>query len=287
MDTMRILLFIIIAILNFASSAEAREIIYAAGLIDTKIGYDNLVKENGGDPLSITDFSYQSASRPATALLIIQQALKAGGMDTEIRFISCPNIARSLAEVKKGKAAILATDIWELDFDETVYETAPFIRKGDFEKVIYAAKGSPLLNSKLDLKQLLKFCPLTEFSWNIDIKVLQMMGFHNIQTAPQYDLLFKMLNKNRADFLLLELSKSPDFSYKTSTCSVEVVKGVKVVFPYSRHFMVSKKHPDGKKIFEALQRGLKILREDGTIKRAIYQSGIKDKRIKNWKVIYH
>ncbi|WP_027721075.1 hypothetical protein [Maridesulfovibrio zosterae] len=286
MGTMRILLFIIIATLSFTSSTEAREIIYAAGLKGTKTGYDKLVKEKGGDPFAIKDYTSHIASRPVTSLLIIQQALKMGGMDAEIRFASYPNIARSLAEVKKGKVSILATDMWEMDFDDSVYKTDPFIRKGDFEKGIYTYKDSPLLKSKPDLKQLLQYCPLTESSWTIDIDLLKMMGFKRIQTAPKYDLLFKMLNKRRADFLLLELSRSPDFIYKKNDAPVKVIKGVKIIFPYSRHFMVSKRHPDGKKIFTALQCGLKKLREDGTLERALYQSGIKDKRIKDWKVIY-
>jgi len=53
----------------------------------------------------------------------------------------------------------------------------------------------------------------------------------------------------------------------------------------SRHFVVSKKHPKGKETFIALQKGLTILRQRGTITKAFQDSGFFNQQVKNWPII--
>ncbi|GLQ32001.1 hypothetical protein [Litoribrevibacter albus] len=177
--------------------------------------------------------------------------------------------------------------MWESDFDESVYKSAPFIRKGEFEKGIYTTADSDLHKGTCDLAILQKLAPLTENSWGTDIEVLNHMQFKTIHTASRYNLLFKMLNKKRADFILLEFSsESTTLAHRDPSGDLYPVEGIKVVFPFSRHFMVSKKHSHGQRIYNALQKGLKILRKNGTIEKALYQSKLKLERVKDWKVIY-
>ncbi|WP_320172444.1 hypothetical protein [Maridesulfovibrio sp.] len=282
---MKILLFMLLLV-ALPIETMAGKIIYLTGVESTESNYLSLVKEKGGDPLKITDFKSTFATRPALALLILNQALHAGGMDAEIRFVQFPNLTRCIAEVKRGKIPLLATDMWEDDFDYSVYKTEPFIGRGDFEKGIYTHKDSPLLKAKPDMNELLQLVPLTEMSWTIDIMTLKKMGFPKIETAPRYELLLKMMGKKRADFTLLEFAREPDMLHAINGHKLYPVKGIKVLFPNSRHFMVSKTHPDGKAIYEALERGLKILRQKGIIQKALYQAGLKDERVRNWKVIY-
>lgn len=251
-------IFVFILFLAFPVQAIADgHVIYLTGVQSTESNFRQLVKEKGGDPLKITNFESPFASRPVVAMLILHQALALGGLNAELEFISTPNLSRCISEVKRGKIPLLATDIWEEDFDDSVYKTAPFVKKGDFEKGIYTYEGSELLKQKIDLNTLLQLVPLTEMSWTQDLNLLKKMGFQKITTAPRYELLLKMLQKKRADFVLLEFGKNRDMTYHDPELNAYPVNGVKIVFPNSRHFMVSKLHPDGKKFTKPLNADLK------------------------------
>ena len=255
---MKILITILFAIIIWPTILQAGQTVYVAGLESNKEQYKKFIAQKGGNPLTIKDYKSEYASRPVIALQTIQQALNLGGMDAQFIFVTYPNYARCIAELKKGKAHILGTDIWEEQFDETVYKTAPFIRKGEFEKGIYTYNGSALPYSHSVLKELLNHKPITGLSWKTDQSVLRKMGFSKIETAPTYSLLFKMLTRKRAEFALLEFPETPDKHYMNDDI-LHAIKGVKVIFPYSRHFMVSKKHPGGVEIYTALEKGLKIM----------------------------
>ncbi|WP_415713661.1 hypothetical protein [Maridesulfovibrio sp.] len=282
---MRFFLAIFFAAMLWPSSLQARETVYVAGLASNIEQYEKMVAEKGGNPFEIKTYNSPYASRPALALLIMQQALKLGGMDAQMIFATYPNYSRCITELKKGKATILASDIWEEQFDETVYKTIPFIRKGEFVKGIYTYCSPKLLKSRPTLNSLLKLRPITGLSWTIDQHVFHQMGYKNIEIAPTYPLLFKMLTRKRADYTLLEFPQDISHQFIDNN-NLRLVEGVKVVFPYSRHFMVSKKHPEGAKVFKALQKGLKIMRKNGDIDRALHQTRIINEQVKNWKILW-
>ncbi len=264
----------------------AAESISVAGNKSTEQNYQKLIECKGGDPIAITDYSSPYSSRPVISFLLLRQALHLGGIDADFVYISCPNPGRSISEVKKGRAVVYSSDMWEQDFDNSVYKTSPIIRKGEFQKGIYVKKDSPLLTSTNVADDLKNKIPLVEHTWNMDIAILRKCGFKNIQTAPKYDLLFKMINKNRGDFTILEFPRDTDLIIQDKTGDLYPIQNAKIVLPDSRHFMVSKINPQGKKVYEALEKGLKILRKNGTIERALKQSGVINDKVKNWKVAF-
>ncbi|WP_031481890.1 type 2 periplasmic-binding domain-containing protein [Maridesulfovibrio frigidus] len=284
---MNFIYFILSVLLLLAPApTTASEIIPIAGNKGTKKSYLHLVESKGGDPLAIADYYSPDSSRPAVSMLILRQALSLGGMNSDFFFITCPNPGRSINEVKNGRAVLYSSDIWEQEFDDSVYKTAPLLQRGEFQKGIYVNKKSLLLKNNPTVLSLKKKTPLVEHTWTTDIETLKQIGFKNIQTAPQYDLLFKMINRDRADFTLLDFPLNKNLIVQSTDGDLYPLPNVKVVFPHSRHFMVSKKHPQGKIVFEALEKGLKIMRENGTIKRALRQSYIINEKVKDWDIIY-
>ena len=65
-----------------------------------------------------------------------------------------------------------------------------------------------------------------------------------------------------------------------------LVPGIKVSFPGTRHFMVSKKHPLGAKVYAALERGLVVLRERGVISMAYRECGFFNEEYAGWTDLY-
>ena len=60
------------------------------------------------------------------------------------------------------------------------------------------------------------------------------------------------------------------------------IKGIKVTFMESRHFIVAKNYPDSDKIFRAMQKGMKILRNKGEFEKAHYPIAINQAMIASW-----
>ncbi len=277
---------IILVLLLFAPApANATEIIPVAGNRSTKRNYNKLVESKGGDPLAIMNYESPYSTRPAISMLLLKQALTLGGLDLDLFFITCPNPGRSITEVKNGRAVVYSSDIWELDFDDSVYKTAPIIQRGEFQKGLYVNKSSAFMKKSPSILSIKNSIPLVEHTWTTDIETLKKIGFKNIQTAPQYNLLFKMMNRDRADFILLEFPLDKNLDIENNDGDLYPIKNVKIVFPHSGHFMVSKNHPQGKIVYEALEKGLKIMREDGTIERALRQSHIINDEVKDWAII--
>jgi len=51
------------------------------------------------------------------------------------------------------------------------------------------------------------------------------------------------------------------------------VKNVAIILKDSRHFVISKLHPKGEDAYIAMNKGLKILREQGAITKAYKEAG--------------
>jgi len=56
------------------------------------------------------------------------------------------------------------------------------------------------------------------------------------------------------DFTIQEFANTPDLVYEFPKGRLVPVPGIKIALDASRHFMVSKKHKDGKSVFEALEK---------------------------------
>jgi hypothetical protein len=63
------------------------------------------------------------------------------------------------------------------------------------------------------------------------------------------------------------------------------INNLKMFLPDTRHFVVSKRHPEGKAVFQALNKGLEILRINGTIEKALKQSGFINEKVTDWQTI--
>ena len=217
-------------------------------------------------------------------MVLIEQALHLGGCKVPIRYVLVPNYARAIHEVRVGKAAMLGQETWELEFDELVYKSIPIIRSGEFRKAIYGRRDNQQLMSASELSDFNFFVALTGQGWWVDIATLQTMGVMKVLQVPEYRLHYKMVAEKRADFGLVEY-KSDDAGGDGLPPELAIVPGLAVGLKGSRHFMVSKNHPQGKVAYEALKRGLAILEERGVLKSAMCECGFLNPKLMGWKQI--
>jgi hypothetical protein len=63
------------------------------------------------------------------------------------------------------------------------------------------------------------------------------------------------------------------------------IPGIKAALPGSRHWPVSKKHPQGEEIFNALVRGIEALEKQNIIQRAYEECGFFHPEINSWALL--
>jgi len=212
--------------------------------------------------------------------------MKIGGLgEVTVSFVEVPNSARERAEVKSGIAVAGSQDYWSQDFDDSVFKSPPIVDEGQFVKGIYVLPANKSILAVRDMPHLQRYSAVTLHGWMRDISALKAMNLRDLLYTQSDENLFHFLKLGRADFTLLEFSSAPDLALSLAGVTLVPIPQVKVTIPGSRCLMISKKHPDGQRVYEALLKGLAVLRETGTILRVLTESGFSPERVKNWKSI--
>ena len=266
---------------------QAAETVLLTATASTVARYEKFIEEKGGDPLSVIDFRSYWSQRGVVDIVLIQQALHLGGMEAEIEFLIVPNPARGQVEVKNGSAVLYAHDIWPDSFDDSVHMSAPVLRPGEFEVLVFTLPGRSDVLAAESLADLRAFRPVIVQSWEKDRQVLESLGFTDIEEASRYELIFKMLRAGRGDFTLLSASGLQQAESSGDGMVLVPLRGMKIQFPYSRHFMVSRTHPMGDPVFRALEEGLGILHDRGIVTRAMTECGFISETIRDWTILNH
>lgn len=267
----------------FSGIARARIVVPLAVHETTARGYQNFLNEKGVDPLEITDYSSLANSRPVIGLVLLQKALKLGGLNAEIKLIPTPNTGRSDKAIRSGQAAGYGSDMWESAAGKDFYVAGPIVEATDFIKLFYVKKSAGPERPPLSLDDLRRLTGIVVHTWRDDQKVLDKAGLRYI-TAPNWELMWRMLKHGRGDYVFLE----PGCTYELHRrygVTIVPVKGIKASFPENRSFLIYKRHPLAKRIYKALQKGLKILRQNGEIKKALAQCCVPPQAVKNWRDI--
>ncbi|WP_411991753.1 hypothetical protein [Agarivorans sp. DSG3-1] len=273
----------VLVCLSLHSVAETE--VSIIGDIGTISNYQQLLELKGGDPAKITDYRSAVSDRATVSLLLMVQALSLSSLDHSLVFTYSPNTGRSLREVKKGSVAVYQSDIWESEFDTSTYKSRAVIAKNTFEKGFYVKQGSALLEQDLKIEQLLDSQVALGKTWYQDIAQLEQIGFTKIKKLNRNQSLFGLLSKERISIAFLEFSNNSELAIYDQYGVFLPIPNYKVSFTQSRHFMVSKQHPSGKKIAEAIDQGLDILFSMGLVQKALEQSGVAQKRVENWQAL--
>ncbi|WP_076541058.1 ABC transporter substrate-binding protein [Shewanella sp. UCD-KL21] len=281
---MRLVYIWVICLLISFNSGQifAQEIPVAAN----KIIYDLYFKWDRNINCSdISDFSQMNTHRGEVELALLCKALQLGGISPEIQLQQVPNYSRALVEAKSGNVLMPAETVWRNEINEALFFVSnPIFDAGTVELGIYALANNTEIMQVKTSAELKEFVCASSENWYEDWAVLQQIGITAYSVATQ-NLMFKMVSKGRADFVLSEFSSEENFAIEIEGITLIPVPNIKINMDNSRHFVISKKAADAEKIYQALQKGLKQLRADGTINSAFYQSGFMSPKVKDWQVI--
>lgn len=230
----------------------------------------------GKKPIQVKDFNTQFIRRDVVDMIIAQQALHLGGFTKNFDYQVGKINFRNTRLLEKGELLISFDSYWYEDtksLNDEVYISDPVIRKGEYFAGIFA---SPDNKAVFKIKKLSDFNTLTSVStprWRTDWHTLSQLPLKELIREDEWLSQVRMVSMQWVDFMLMPLMPEMNNEYVLEGIKLTAVPDTLVLLDDSRHFVVSKLHPDGLRAFKALQKGLKILREQGAIEKAYRQAG--------------
>ena len=230
----------------------------------------------GRPPQNITDFSGQFIRRDVVDMIIAQQALHLGGFDRTFNYQVGKINFRNTKLLEQGKLLISFDTYWYEDAKSLaakIHISDAVIRKGEYFAGIFA---SPKNKKVFNLHNLSDFNQLSSVStprWRTDWKTLSQLPLKDLVEENEWLSQVRMVSMQWVDFMLMPLMPQVNNQYVLEDIQLTAVPNVLVLLDDSRHFVISKLHPDGDRAFTALQKGLALLREQGAIEKAYRQAG--------------
>lgn len=239
-------------------------------------------------PEEITFFGGPHSRRDVAELILLQQALRLGGFTRPLKFIDEENYFRSIRNVVEGNTLSISGTIWLQDLDQVkhqVFISPPIVRDGEFLVGLYTSPNNQLALGSKTLAELTQLRVVTSRQWKPDLQTLESLGFHKIMYTPNWINMARMLNVGRVDFTPAPFGTDPDLRIKVESIELVPIPGIKMMIAGSRHWPISRKHPYGADFSAALNKGVAILREQGTIERAYRESGFFHPEVADWALL--
>ncbi|WP_440875343.1 hypothetical protein [Thalassotalea sp. PLHSN55] len=220
--------------------------------------------------------------RTVADLLIFQQALIAGGITAKLNYLIVPNLKREFLLLKHGEIVASPRIISEGSVSDDVKLSTAIIKKGNFKKLMYGLKSNQKLMSANNLDDLKELRAVLASGWKYDKEKLTQLGFKHIITTYNYPTIFKLIKHRDIDFTLLDLPSRENMLKYYQGIELAPVPNIIITLPNSRHFMISRNHADSEKVSQALTKGIRILHENGTIKKYYQQAKMYHPRFEQW-----
>ena len=217
--------------------------------------------------------------------VLFRKAILLGGIDAVFEDFVVPNSPRGRALVHNGSTLSAGSAHWHIYYQalsDHVFESDVVIAQGVYEKGLYVAPDKQPRFSIKSRDDLAKLVAVSDRNWETDWATLSGFKLAKLYSAPTRASQFKMVEAGRADFTLQDFSNRPDLSIDEQGVRLYPVPGVKIALEGTRHFFINKDSPHSRAVFEALQKGLKILQQRGEIDRALQESGITNKALSGW-----
>ncbi len=240
------------------------------------------------EPQDVEQYSGLGARRDVIELVLLMQALHLGGFKSPIELHAEQSYLRTLRDIAEGQSITSAGLAWKADIDimqDAYFTSRALIKDGEFVVGLYTTRTNQLALSQLSNAQITELNVITNSQWKSDVQTLKTLGFKHITYSPNWVNIARMIEANRADVTLAPFQSSVDMSIPVGDISLYPVPGVKVVIPGSRHWPISRKHPQGKAFFDALERGLAQLEAQGTIQRAYRECGFFNPESAQWRLL--
>lgn len=267
--------------LFFCQTLNAQELKIA---IPSDVYKDYLEFIGDRNPYELTSYTHEKSRRDVVEIILLLKAIRKGGLEMPVQIAQLDSYARIIAEVEKGNFAFSATTSWRSDIDENkFFISEETLKEGRFYAGLYAKLENKKFFQIKNKEDISNFKAVSNSAWSSDWKVLSSLSLKYLQDVKQWDQMVRLVNMERVDFLLAPFQNKSQFVLSYDGISLYPLEGFKVTLPGSRVFMISKKYPNAREIFDAFNKGLLELIKSGEVDRAYEESGFINKKVLNWK----
>ena len=228
-----------------------------------------------------TDY-YQNNNQVVMETLLFCQALVLAGYRPTFEFVGMSVPVRVAREVASGRILSAGFGMWDNHFDKsTMYKSPNLIDPGDFEKGFYVSPSNKKILAVRSAKELRKYIGVSNPNWKQDWEGLECAGMNVIATLSMPSM-FQMVGTGRVDYMITTFTKYDDLNQNHFGQELIPIPGFKIVFNNSLSFLISKKHPQGKILMRALNRGINILKKEGKVRAAYKTLAFHLDAVKDW-----
>lgn len=247
--------------------------------------YYEILQREGKRAEEFEHFNIKKVTKGFVSLVIIKQALTAGGLDVDFELIMAPNSSRGAMLVQSGVAVMSQQTMFKELFTDDLWMSSVILGSGEHIKGIYGLASNKALMQVSTLEGLQKLSAVINTAWKHDIRTLEDIMLDSLHITPNYDAQFKLIKYREIDFTLLDFSHDIEKPQIYGGVELYPVPNVAIEIIGDRHFMVSKKHPDGAKVYQALEKGLKTLRSKGLIRQYYGEAKVIRSDLSDWKIL--
>lgn len=253
---------------------------------DIKAQYYQFI--NGRNILDVDDYRGLTASRDVVEHALLVKAVRLGGFQLPIKYIQVDHQPRRIKLMEQGLIHLSATPLWLNEIkpsEHKLFISKAILEKGRAEAGLYTHSTNRSVLSVDAPAELTKLIAVSNQNWHHDWEILKQLNFSGVYHTGKYTTMLDMLFKKRADVMLGPFNNTEDLSFEHNGQTYVPIKNFKVIMPDSRHFAVSRFTAQSQPLIEALEKGLKILKENGEIEKAYRQSGYVNEKVASWQVI--
>ena len=276
---------LLLCLLTYPAQAEILKTVIT---VDRDVFEDSRCFLNGRDALEITDFSTEYARRDIVDFVLIQQAVALGGIKLVVKFEPGNYDARNLRSISNGLLLIGLDTFWlsELEkLQDQIFISDPLIRRGEFIAGVYTSPANNKALAVNNLTQLKQLTAVSSSNWHADWTTWQRLSPEKLVDDPSWPSQAKLVSRGWIDVMLAPFLPTMPFTMRGPDYELMAIPGIKIALYDSRHVAVSRKHPDGERVFKALQYGLKQLRQQGRITKAYTEAGFFHPEVTGWTLL--
>lgn len=253
---------------------------------DIYVDYRKFVR--GRDVASIDYYGGPGARRDVIEVVLLQQALQLGGFKDPLELRDEQNYLRTLRQIADGELISSGASVWYsdvLNLPELFHISQPVINEGEFIVGFYTSPTNEKARMAKTLDDLRQLRAVSSVQWYADVATLKQLGINHLYFTTDWKHMVRMVNAQRADFTLAPFQPTDDKRISLEGMELIPINGLKVAITGTRHWPVSRRHPRGQEFYEALQKGISLMKQRGIIRKAYEESGFFHPTVQEWQLV--
>lgn len=250
---------------------------------DVRIQFDQINQQY--DIHQLSDLTLIPQSRDLVDLIILTKALKLGGCDCELQLHDNAKYGRNIEMIISGKFVMSGDTLWRQDIEryyDVLLMSDTVIERGQYDVGLYTSANNQRALRAQNNHDIRTLTAASNRFWSADWQAMRQLKTKRLAHVENWSKLINVVEQQLVDFTFLHFRLNHGENVFTDLVPIP---NIKAVLWDSRHFAISKLHPDAQYTFEKLQKGLAIMHQKNALKSAYQQIGLNHPSKQDWRIL--